>query len=163
MKNFQASEFVDKCTARLHFERNGVQLYEKILTKCPEEFRGRFEKILKDEQKHVVMLEEILQSHGANPFALTPSAKVIDLESRGLLKIANKSDFRELMDTLLSIELVDTANWELLVMMARKLGDKEIEGKFMKALKEETTHLKFIHRHIMKELTGSTKLIKLAG
>lgn len=160
MKNYQASDFVDKCTARLHFERNGVKIYEKVLSKCPEKFKGRFQKILNEEKKHVAMLEELLMQRGANPYAVTPSAKVIDIESKSFAKAANKTDFRELMDTVLSIELVDTVNWEILALMAKKIGDRDAKVKFKRALREEMKHLKFIHRHVLKDLTGSTKTLR---
>lgn len=160
MKNFQASDFVDKCTARLHFERNGVRIYEQVLSKCPERFQSRFLKILVEEQKHVSMLEDLLTERGANPYAVTPSAKVIDIESKSYAKAAKKTDFRELMDTVLAIELVDTVNWEILVLMAKKIGDHEAERRFRLALQEEMSHLRFIHRHVLKDLTGSTKTLR---
>ena len=154
MKNLHASDFIDKCTSRFQFECQAVDIYEIVLTKCPQQLRGRFEKILKQEQKHASLLAEVLEKYDANPYSLTPSAKVIGLESHGIMKSARKSDFRGLMDVLLSIELTDTANWELLLLLSDKVRAADTHAKFQKCLSEETEHLKFIHQHIVKDLTG---------
>jgi tRNA isopentenyl-2-thiomethyl-A-37 hydroxylase MiaE len=158
MKNTKNSKFVDKCAARLHYERRGVELYEIVLQKCPEELRSKFEKIKREEQSHVDMLHEVMEQFGANPFALTPSAKVTEIELRGIMKAVRKSEFHELMESVLSAELVDTVNWELLMFMARKIGEPEIAHKFEKALNDEARHLKFIHNYMLKEMTGSTRV-----
>ena len=154
MKNIQSSDFIDKSTARLHFELNGLQLHQLIVTKCPEEYKGRFEKIIKRQQLHIDLLEAVLHRYGANPYALTPSAKATDLEFHGTMKVSKVNGFRQLMDTLFSVELVGTANWEFLVLLADKVGDKDAHGKFSKVLMEKIEHLRFIQQYILKDLTG---------
>ena len=161
MKNFHASDFIDKCSARFHFEQRGVEIYELVITKCPPGLRARFQKILGQEKKHSAILAEVLEKYGANPYALTRSSKVPEIEAPSILKAARKSDFRGLMDTLLTIELVDTANWELLVLLAEKMGDRQASVKFRQCLADESEHLRFIHRHILKELTGKTRVPRL--
>ncbi len=156
MKNIQSSTFIDKCTARLHYELNGLQLHQLILEKCPEQYKVRFEKLLKRQQIHIDMLEAVLHRYGANPYALTPSAKATDREFHGTIKGARTSDFRQLMDTLFSVELVGTANWEFLTLLAKKVDDKEAHGRFSKVLLEKVEHLRFIQQYIMKDLTGKT-------
>ena len=156
MKNIQSSAFIDKCTSRLHYELNGIQLHQLILEKCPDQYKARFEKLLKRQQIHIDLLGSVLHRYGANPYAVTPSAKATDREFHGTIKGAQTSDFRQLMDTLFSVELVGTANWEFLVMVAKKVGDKDALEKFSKVLLEKIEHLRFIQQYITKDLTGKT-------
>lgn len=160
-KHLKDSVFVDKVTARLFFERKSIHLYEMLLEKCPPELAPRFKKILREEQEHAVMLEEVLNQLGANPFKMTPSARVTDIESQGIMKAVKKSSFHDMLDSVLAAELVDTANWEILLMMAKKMKSLPLAQRFKKAMVEEARHLKFIHRYILKDLTGSTRIAEL--
>ena len=156
MKNIQSSTFIDKCTSRLHYELNGLQLHNLMATKCPEQYQIRFGKIIKRQRIHIDLLEAVLHRYGANPYAMTPSAKATDMEFRGTIKAAKHSDFRQLMDLLYSVELVGTANWEFLTLLTGKVGDHDALGKFAKVLLEKIEHLRFIHQYILKDLTGKT-------
>ncbi|MEW6056258.1 MAG: DUF892 family protein [Bdellovibrionota bacterium] len=145
-------DFIDKCVARWHFEKNGVELYEKVLKICPNHLRQRFQEILGQEKSHQKMLTEVLKRYGADPESLTPSARVVEMETQAIAEVVDATSFKEAIDAVLTAELNDTANWEFLVIFADQLGDKECRDKFEQALKEEVEHVRFVRETILEGL-----------
>lgn len=144
-------EFIDKCTARWLFEKTGVRLYDRILEKCPAEVRDRLQHFRNEEKEHEEMLEDVIRKYGADPHARTESARITDIESQGIVKVVEQEGYVAALDAMLAAELVDNANWDLLMKLARKIGDYEAAGKFSKALIQEAQHLHFIRKQVINE------------
>jgi len=159
-------EFIDKCTARWLFEKTGVHLYEEAIRKCPKNgpngMRERLEEIRDQEKDHEEMLEEVIRSFGADPHQLTKSARITQMESVGIVNVVEKEDFSAVIDALLAAELVDTANWELLMMLGDSMGGdrfQQFRSRFEEALRHETEHLRFIRGTIVSWLTGREVMV----
>ncbi len=149
-------EFIDKCTARWLFEKTGVELYDAILEKCPDEHVRKLSHFRDEEKEHEEMLEAILRRYGADPHDLTPAARITQTESEGIVDVVQHEDFDSAMDALLNAELVDNAGWDLLISLAKEMGDRDAVKEFRKALRAEMQHLLYIRRNVIR--TSKDKL-----
>lgn len=142
-------EFVDKCTARWLFEKTGVRLYDRLIAKCPDNVRERLQHFRDEEKEHEEMLEDVIRKYGADPHARTDWARITDIESQGIVKVVEDESYDAGLDAILAAELVDNANWDLLMKLARKVGDYKTYAKFGKAMAAEAQHLYFIRKQVI--------------
>jgi rubrerythrin len=143
--------FLDKLGERLAFERSGVRLYDALLSKFDAfgtwengPTRADLEEIRNDELSHFTMLREVMIKLGGAPTAVTPSADVHAVASKGLCAVLAdpRTTLSQSLEGILVAELVDNDCWENLSDLATALGQEELAGTFQDALDEEQEHLR---------------------
>jgi bacterioferritin (cytochrome b1) len=143
---------INKLGERLAYERNGVRLYEALITKCEtlqnDQIGAIFSveqlrQIRNDEADHFAMLTEVMESIGADPTAQTPDADVIGVLSMGIVKVITdpRTTVPQSLCAILTAELSDTAGWELLTTLAEDMGMTEMAERFRLATAEEERHI----------------------
>jgi len=143
--------FLDKLGERLAFERSGVRLYDALISKFDAfgtwkhgPSRADLEKIHADELEHFAMLRRTMAKLGADPTAVTPSADLHGVASKGLLAVLAdpRTTLRECLEAILMAELVDNDCWENLSDLAVAIGETDLARSFREALTEERDHLR---------------------
>lgn len=134
---------VDKLCERLAVETGGVQIYQAALEKLADpSLVQRLEHFMHEEAEHRELLSSYLDRLGVDNRD-TPSARLARLEGQAYLKlIAEAETPLQVLDILLTVELMDETAWELLINLGRDLGDDEMVRAFAGALKEEKEHLR---------------------
>jgi rubrerythrin len=152
-KGTKPTVFIDKLGERLGFERTGVRLYEAALGKYDLHgtweggpSREQLEKILSDELAHFALVHEALEKLGADPTAVTPSANLVSVASKGVAEVLvdPRTNMVQCLEALMMAELTDNAGWELLVELAQRLGQSELAEQFEHALMAEAEHLQLV-------------------
>ena len=152
---------VDKLGARLAFERNGVRLYQALLSKFDAfgSFAGgpsreEVVEILEEEQKHFALLCAAMERLGADPTAMTPSADLEAVLTMGVqaVMVDPRIDFSQSLEAALLAELADNDEWESLIALADAAGEKELATSFRSAFAEEQKHLAWVRRWIAARL-----------
>jgi rubrerythrin len=142
--------FLDLLGERLAFERTGTRLYDALLTKLEAAHdhqggptRVEVEEIRDDELRHAALLKEAIETMGADPTAVTPSADVAAVASQGLVAVLTdaRTTLTEALKTVLIAELADNDAWSMLSDLASRLGQDELARQFQGALQEEQQHL----------------------
>jgi hypothetical protein len=166
LKGHKASVFIDKLGERLAFERTGTRLYEAAIAKYEVygswpggPSREQLQKILFDELSHFTLVTEAMVKLGADPTAMTPSADVIAVVSQGLpMVLADpRTNLRQSLEALLVAELSDNAGWELLIELARGLGQDELVARFQVALDAEADHLRMVTKWVAAGASGEAR------
>lgn len=152
---------LDKLGERMAFERAGVRLYEAIIAKCeaaniPEETLSKLREYRDEEHSHFMLVHATIESLGADPTAMTPSADATAVAGMGLFQLAGdpRANVTQSLQALLTAELVDHDGWEMLIKLARDSGLDEAAVQFEQALKEESEHLSFV-RSWYQEMVSS--------
>lgn len=151
--------FIDKLGCRLAFERAGVRLYDALITKCSASPDGSIVPLAKlrefrnEELEHFKLVERAIRSIGADPTAQTPSADVDGMASIGLVQVLTdpRTSVAHCLEAMLIAELTDNDAWQLLIMLAEKMGMDDMARDFQNALREEDEHLAHI-RQWFKEM-----------
>lgn len=153
LKGSKPTVFIDKMGERLAFERTGVRLYQGALAKFDTlgsweggPTREGLERILNDEMAHFGLMTEALVKVGADPTAVTPSADVAAVTSKGIPAVVAdpQMNLRDTLQALLVAELTDNAGWEMLIELARGLGHDTLADRFQLALDAEAEHLTMV-------------------
>ncbi|MEW6706732.1 MAG: DUF892 family protein [Pseudomonadota bacterium] len=157
----KAHVLIDKLGERLAFERGGVRLYEALLGKCeaspdllPEGALERLRHFHDEEAEHFAMVAEALREIGADPTAQTPGADLVGVQSMGLMQAMGdpRTNLLQSLHVVLDAELLDHAGWEMLITLARGMGQDRMAQRFQQALDQETEHLQQV-RQWVEELT----------
>lgn len=151
---------VDKLGERLAYERTGVRLYEALIAKamaCESggaELVPTLQQIRNDEQAHMFLLINAIETLGADPTAMTPCADVVGVIGSGPLKVITdpRTNMAQALNAILAIELADNAAWELLIKLAEQSGHPKIARSFDNALVEEERHVNTIHSLLSREM-----------
>lgn len=155
--------FIDKLGERLGFERTGVRLYQAALLKfdihgtwTAGPSREQLEKIHRDELAHFLIVREALEKLGADPTALTPSADLVSVASKGIPEVLvdPRTNLVQCLEALLVVELTDNAGWELLIELAQGLGQAGLVEQFEQSLSVEAEHLMLVRRWLTAAVTG---------
>lgn len=153
--------FIDKLGERLAFERGGVRLYDTLLGKCEawpdtvsEDTLAELRRFRDEEAQHLLLVKKAIEQMGADPTAQTPCADLIGVESAGLVQAMNdpRTNVLQSLHVILDAELLDNAGWEMLVELARSVGQDGIAQDFQTARHQEAVHLVRI-RTLVAELT----------
>ena len=172
LKGTKPTVFIDKLGERLGFERTGVRLYQAALLKFDVHgtweggpSREQLEKILRDELSHFVLVREAMEKLGADPTALTPSANLVSVASKGIPEVLvdPRTNLVQCLEALLVAELTDNAGWELLVELAEGLGQTELAEQFEQALGVEAEHLMLVRRWLSAGVTGEARVREEPG
>lgn len=147
--------FIDKLGCRLAFERAGVRLYDALITKCSAtRHKGhgipieRLKEFRDEEFRHFKLVESAIRSIGADPTAQTPSADVDGMASLGLVQVLTdpRTSVAHCLEAILIAELADNDAWQLLIVLAEKMGMDEMARDFQTALREEDVHLMHVRQ-----------------
>lgn len=157
LKGARPTQFIDKLSERLAFERSGVRLYEALISKYQSlgSFPGgpelaELEKNMMEEHEHFRLLTDVVTRLGGDPTVMTPSADVHATMSKGILEVMvdARTSFVQSLEALLLAELADNECWDTLIDLARETGDESIVTAFEKALEEEQDHLEDVRAWI---------------
>jgi hypothetical protein len=172
LKGTKPTVFIDKLGERLGFERTGVRLYEAAIGKFDLHgtwsggpSRDQLEKIMRDELSHFVLIREAIERLGADPTALTPSANLVSVASKGIPEVLvdPRTNLIQCLEALMVAELTDNAGWELLIELAQGLGQSELVEQFEMALRVEAEHLLLVRRWLAAGVTGEARVPEEAG
>jgi hypothetical protein len=96
------------------------------------------------------MLREVMMTMGGDPTAVTPSADIHGVASKGLCAVLAdpRTTLRESLEAILVAELVDNDCWENLSDLARAIGEEKLARTFEGALEEERDHLRRVRSWI---------------
>lgn len=141
---------VDKLGERLAFERSGTRLYDGLISKFDAygsweggPSRADLEQIRGEEHQHFTLLVDTIRALGGDPTAVTPSANLHAVASKGLCAVISdpRTDLMQSMEAILTAELVDNDCWENLIDLSRALGRDDVAAEFDGALAQEREHL----------------------
>ncbi len=144
-----AEVFLNKLGERLAYERSGVRLYESFIRKC-EALNGSMTslpmdelwEIRNEEEEHFMLIQECIETLGADPTAQTPDANVSGVASEGIMKVLTdpRTSISQCLEALLTIELTDNAAWELLILLSQDMKLDDMTARFQEALSHEMSH-----------------------
>jgi bacterioferritin (cytochrome b1) len=146
------TKLIDLLCERLAFEREGVHLYDSILSKLDATpgggsigaFRDELQTFRDQEKEHEEWLEKQIRDLGGDTNVKTEMATLVERESQGIDQVVTTDDLLpHVMHAMLTAELVDNSGWELLIELADDADDKEARAEFRKRLHEEEDHLMF--------------------
>jgi bacterioferritin (cytochrome b1) len=150
---------LDKLGERLAFERQGTRLYETALQKCEalviqDEVGPSIEElqhICNEELEHFKLLQKAIIKLGGDATLQTPSADVAGILSLGMVQVVSdpRTTVPQMLQALLTAELVDNDGWQLLGDLAAELGQDELEEQCRKALEEEQEHLEKVREWVL--------------
>ncbi|MBN1206757.1 MAG: ferritin-like domain-containing protein [Myxococcaceae bacterium] len=172
LKGNKPTVFIDKLGERAGFERTGVRLYEAVLGKFDLHgtwpggpSREQLEKIMREELAHFALVRDVLEKLGADPTALTPSADLVSVASKGIPAVITdpRTNLVQCLEALLVAELTDNAGWELLIQLAQGLGQDKLVEQFEQALAIEAEHLMLVRRWLTAGVTGEARVAEAAG
>lgn len=150
LKGQKPTVLLDKLGERAAFERTGTRLYEGLLSKFDSygswdggPTRADLERIHREELAHFGLVVKAIEQLGADPTAMTPSADLAAVASKGVVAIITdpRTNLRESLEAILIAELVDNDCWENLIKLARGYGQEDMAKGFEQALLEERDHL----------------------
>lgn len=172
LKGNKPTVFLDLLGERLAFERTGTRLYEALLIKADAAdphpagpAREDLERIRDEEMEHFALLKRTIESLGADPTAVTPSADVIGVASHGLLDVVAdpRVTLNESLKAVLAAELVDNESWLMLADVAERLGQDDLAAQFRHALAEEEDHLARVRTWLNAAIEGEAGIKARAG
>lgn len=140
---------LDKLAERLAYERTGVRIYDAMLRKLvdvdplPEGLSvAGLEEIRAEELAHFHMLAECIEKLGGDSTAMTPCANLVGVKGLGMVQAMNdpRLTIAQALDTLLGVEVMDVASWELLIELVDGFGLDEMASQFAAALAAENRH-----------------------
>jgi hypothetical protein len=96
-------------------------------------------------------VKSALESLGADPTAITPSANVASVEAMGIVQVITdpRTTLAQSLHAMLVAELADTEGWEILIELATRLGHDGMGDDFRDALRAEERHLAHVRQWVM--------------
>lgn len=167
LKGTKATVLVDKMAERLGFERSGVRLYDGILLKFDVHgtwpggpSREMLEHHREEEHQHFLMLRDAIESLGADPTAITPSANLHAVASEGIAKVIQdpRTNLKECLEAIAIAELADNDCWTNLSELARAAGHAKLAEQFDEATLNEREHLEHVRGWIAASLGTSAAM-----
>jgi rubrerythrin len=152
---------VDKLCERLAVETGGVDIYQAAIAKLDDPtVISRLTHFMKEEAKHRDLLAAYLDKLGVENRE-TPSARLAKHEGEAYMKLIGEAETpAQILNILLTIELMDENGWEMIINLGRDIHDEEMVRTLNVALKDEKEHL----RGVRGMLAGMTReLIEAAS
>lgn len=153
MEHVNKDALVDKLCERLAVETGGVGIYEAAIAKIDDpRIAARLTRYMHDEAEHRDLLETYLTRLGVDGRE-TPSARLARLEGDAYKKLVGEADTpAQVLNILLTVELMDENGWEMIIDLGRDLGDDELVRALDGALQDEKEHLRGV-RGILARMT----------
>jgi hypothetical protein len=145
-----AEVLIDKLGGRLAFERTGTRLYDALIAKFTSRkdeatmlSMDQLQQFRAEEAAHIGLCWDALRQLGADPTCVTPLADTNAVASIGLMQVIAdpRMTVAQSLHAIHVAELADNDGWQLLIKLARKMGQDDIAGRFQIALEEEDRHL----------------------
>ncbi len=145
--------FVDKLGERAAYERTGTRYYQALLSKFDAygsfdggPTREDIEQIVQEEFQHFRLVTQAIESLGADPTVVTPSANVQAVATQGIGKVLGdpRMNLLQGLEVMLTAELTDNDCWDALAELATVNGEDELAAQFQGALATEREHLEKI-------------------
>ena len=146
----QAEVLIDKLGGRLAFERTGTRLYDALIAKFMSRkdeatmlSLDQLQQFRAEEAAHIGMCWDALRQLGADPTCVTPLADTDAVASIGLMQVIAdpRMTVAQSLHAIHVAELADNDGWQLLIKVARKMGQADLADLFQTALEEEDRHL----------------------
>jgi len=97
---------------------------------------------MRDEAQHCELLARYLDTLGVATRE-TPSARLARLEGEAYLKLIGEAQTpAQVLNILLTVELMDENGWEMIINLGRDMGDEDMVRTLNEALQEEKEHLR---------------------
>ncbi len=153
MAHVNMDALVDKLCERLAVETGGVDIYRAAIAKIGDPtVARRLEHFMQDEADHRDLLDAYLTKLGVTGRE-TPSARLAKLEGEAYLKLVGEAETpAQVLNIMLTIELMDENGWEMIINLGRDLGDDELVRTLDAALQEEKEHLRGV-RGMLAQMT----------
>jgi rubrerythrin len=151
---------VDRLCERLAVETGGVDIYQAAIAKIDDPtIAARLKHFMQEEANHRDLLTAYLDKLGVENRD-TPSARLARLEGQAYLKVIGEATTPvQVINVLLTIELMDENAWEMIVNLGRDIHDDEMVRTLNGALKSEKEHLRGV-RGIMAQLTREVMVVE---
>ena len=159
MAHLNRDALVDKLCERLAVETGGVDIYKAVIAKMNDrDVTTRLEKFMRDEAQHRDMLSRYLDGLGVDNRE-TPSARLARLEGEAYLKLIGEAQTpAQVLNILLTVELMDENGWEMIIDLGRDLHDDELVRTLNAALRDEKEHLRGV-RGMLATMTRSLMML----
>lgn len=153
MAHVNMDALVDKLCERLAVETGGVDIYRAAIAKIGDRtVAARLEHFMQDEADHRDLLDAYLTRLGVTERD-TPSARLAKHEGEAYLKLIGEADTpAQVLNILLTIELMDENGWEMIINLGRDLGDDDLVRTLDAALQDEKDHLRGV-RGMLAQMT----------
>jgi hypothetical protein len=145
-----AEVLIDKLGGRLAFERTGTRLYDALIAKFMSRkdeaamlSADQLQQFRAEEAAHIGLCWDALRQLGADPTCVTPMADINAVASIGLMQVIAdpRMTVAQSLHAIHVAELADNDGWQLLIKVAREMGQDDIADRFQTALEEENRHL----------------------
>jgi bacterioferritin (cytochrome b1) len=160
---YDRANLIELLTERVEFERAAVVLYDTLLAKLRQGANPTLSGLVPqlrlhrdDEVEHAEWLEGLVTKLGGAP-RHSPLSQAVARESRALESVVQHADGEILpaFHAMLSSELMDFEGWELLLKIARDIGDNEAVPELERRVERERAHLELI-RQAMQALMADS-------
>lgn len=153
MAHVNMDALVDKLCERLAVETGGVDIYRAAIAKVDDPtVAARLEHFMQDEADHRDLLEAYLTRLGVRERD-TPSARLAGHEGKAYLELIGEAQTpAQVLNILLTVELMDENGWEMIINLGRDLGDDDLVRTLDAALQEEKDHLRGV-RGMLAQMT----------
>ena len=143
MAHVNNEALVDKLCERLAVETGGVDIYQAAIAKLNDPTMvGRLQHFMQEEAKHRDLLATYLDKLGVEERE-TPSARLAKHEGEAYLKLIAEADTpAQILNIMLTIELMDENGWEMIINLGRDIHDDDMVRTLSVALKDEKEHLR---------------------
>jgi rubrerythrin len=160
MAHVNMDALVDRLCERLAVETGGVDIYQAAIAKIDDPtIAARLKHFMQEEANHRDLLTAYLDKLGVENRD-TPSARLARLEGQAYLKVIGEATTPvQVINVLLTIELMDENAWEMIVNLGRDIHDDEMVRTLNGALKSEKEHLRGV-RGIMAQLTREVMVVE---
>lgn len=142
---------MDKIGARIGFERTGARLWHAVVDKLDAmgtydggPTREELIHIQREEEEHFHMLTKVMDELGGDPTAITPSADIEAVTSKGVLSVVSdpRTTLLQALESITVAELADHEQWVGLIDLAMTAGHDRLITRFEKALDNERDHVR---------------------
>ena len=159
MTHVNQHALVDLLCERLAVETGGIDIYKAAIAKIDDPaLTARLDPFMHDEARHRELLAGYLDKLGVTDRD-TPSARLARMEGRAYLQlIAEATTPVQVVNVLLTVELMDENAWEMIVNVGRDLHDEDMVRTLNVALKDEKEHLRGV-RGMMAQLTRENMMV----
>lgn len=160
VKNGNMRLLLDKLSERAAFERVGVRLYDALITKVSVLGKSsnipllELGEIRDQELEHFQLVAAEIKKLGGDDTLKSPCANVTGVASRGLMQVVSdpRTSVAQSLSAMLTVELTDNANWELLIELCDKLTLPKMVKAFEKPLRQEAEHLRKVRTWLSDDL-----------
>jgi len=159
MTHVNQDALADLLCERLAVETGGIDIYKAAIAKIDDPtLTARLDHFMQDEARHRDLLSAYLDKLGVTQRD-TPAARLARMEGRAYLQlIAESTTPVQVINVLLTVELMDENGWEMIVNVGRDIHDDDLVNALDGALKDEKEHLRGV-RGMMAQLTREHMMV----